>query len=105
MVELKISIDVKNIRAREGKEIVEVYFKDLVATVSPDAKKLVRFDKINLKAGETKTVNFTLTSKDLASIGIKNKWITEEGDFEILVGGNPQELLKQNVYFKNSNSK
>lgn len=102
--ELKISIDVKNIGAREGKEIVEVYIKDLVATVSPDAKKLVRFSKISLMLGETKTVNFTLTSKDLASIGIKNKWITEEGDFEILVGGNPQELLKQNVYFKNSNS-
>ena len=99
--EFKVAVTIKNLGKREGKEIVQVYVKDLVATVSPDAKKLVRFDKINLKAGATKTVEFRLTTKDLESIGISNKWIIEEGEFEILVGGNPQELLKQKIYFKN----
>jgi len=97
----KVAITLKNSGKREGKEIVQVFIKDLVATVSPDAKKLVRFDKVNLKAGETKTLEFNLTTKDLESIGINNKWIIEEGEFEILVGGNPQELLNQKIYFKN----
>jgi len=99
--EFKATITVQNTGKRAGKEIVQVYIKDLVATVSPDAKKLVRFNKINLKAGETKTLEFNLTTKDMESIGINNKWIIEEGKFKILVGGNPQELLKQDIYFKN----
>lgn len=98
--ELTISIDVKNIGAREGKEIVQVYLKDLVATLSPDSKKLVQFSKISLNAGETKTVYFTLTSKDLASIGIDNKWIIELGEFELQIGGNPQKLKTHIFYFK-----
>jgi beta-glucosidase len=71
-----------------------------VATVSPDSKKLVRFSKINIGAGEVKTVKFTINSGDLASIGINNKWITEEGEFEIQVGGNSKELLIKPFYFK-----
>ncbi|HEY9220415.1 MAG TPA: glycoside hydrolase family 3 N-terminal domain-containing protein [Lutibacter sp.] len=97
--ELKISIDVKNTGNRKGKEVVEVYLKDLVATVSPDSKKLVRFEKIELNPGETKSVNFVLNSKDLANIGIQNKWIIEEGEFEIQVGGNPKNLLKKGFYY------
>lgn len=97
--ELKISIDVKNTGSREGKETVEVFIKDLVASVSPDCKKLVRFSKIGLKPGETKTVTFSLDSSDLASIGMENKWITEEGEFELQIGGNPQALLKKVFYY------
>ena len=43
-----------------------------------------------------------LTSKDLESIGIHNTWITEDGEFEVQVGGNPQELVKEVFYFKNN---
>lgn len=98
--ELKISIDVKNTGSKEGKEIVEVYSKDLVASVSPDCKKLIRFTKINLKPGETKTVDFSINASDLAFIGIDNKWITEDGEFELQVGGNPQNLLSKVFNYK-----
>ena len=98
-VELKISIDVKNTGNRKGKEIVQVYVKDLVATLSPDSKKLVRFSKIELNPGETKTLKFVLNTKDLANIGIENKWIIEEGEFEIQIGGNPKTLLKKVFYY------
>jgi beta-glucosidase len=99
--EFTVTITVKNTGKREGKEIVEVYVKDLVATVSPDSKRLIRFDKINLKPEESETVDFTISTKDLQSIGIENTWVLEEGAFEIQVGGNPQELVKQQVYYKN----
>lgn len=98
--ELKISIDVKNSGTREGKEVVQVYLKDLVATVSPDSKKLIRFSKINLKEGEQKTINFSLTSEDLKSIGLDNTWIIEEGEFEVQVGGSSKELMKKIFYYK-----
>ena len=97
--ELKISIDVKNTGNRAGKEVVQIYLKDLVATLSPDSKKLVRFSKIELNPNETKTVNFVLNTKDLASVGIENKWIIEEGEFEIQVGGNSQTMLKKVFYY------
>jgi len=71
-----------------------------VATVSPDSKKLIRFDKIELQPSETKNLIFTINAKDLSSVGIQNKWITEDGDFEIQVGGNPQQLLKKMFYYK-----
>jgi len=96
--DLKISIDVKNSGTRDGKEVVQLYLRDLVATVSPDSKRLVRFTKINLKAGETETVEFSLNSEDLKSIGIDNQWTLEEGEFEIQVGGNPSELMKRTFY-------
>jgi beta-glucosidase len=98
---LNISIDVKNSGARDGKEVVQIYLKDLVATVSPDSKRLVRFLKINLKAEESKTVEFSLNSDDLKSIGIDNQWILEEGEFELQIGGNLDEMKKQSFYLNN----
>jgi beta-glucosidase len=98
--ELQISVDVKNTGTREGKEIVQLYIQDLIATVSPDSKKLVRFDKISLQQGETKTVSFTISANDLAYIGMDNKWITEDGEFEIQLGGNPKEMLKKVFYYQ-----
>lgn len=97
--ELRISVEVKNTGNKKGKEIVEIFLKDLVATLSPDSKKLVRFEKIELHPGETKTLNFVLNPKDFANIGIQKKWVIEEGEFEIQVGGNPQNLLKKGFYY------
>jgi hypothetical protein len=46
-------------------------------------------------------MDFSLSSKDLASIGIENTWVTENGSFELQVGGSPQKLLKKQFYYKN----
>jgi beta-glucosidase len=97
--QLDVSIEVKNTGSRDGKEVVELYIKDLVATVSPDSKRLIRFEKINLAQGESKTLTFNLNRDDLKSIGLDDKWTAEEGDFELQVGGNPGELLKKSFYF------
>jgi beta-glucosidase len=96
---LLVSVDVTNTGNREGKEVVELYIRDLVASVSPDVRKLVRFIKINLRPGEKKTVEFILDESDLAFVNADNKWITEPGYFTVLVGGNPAALLQQNFLF------
>ena len=96
---LEISVQVKNTGKMDGKEVVELFIKDMVASVSPDSKKLVGFQKIMLKVGASKTVKFRITSKELSFVGMDNKWIVEEGEFEIYLGGNPLKMKKKKIQY------
>jgi beta-glucosidase len=98
--QLAFSVDVTNTGKQSGKEVIEVYLKDVVATLSPDVKKLVRFTKTELKPGETKTISFTLSKGDLSYIGFDAKPVLEEGDFELWVGGDPGNLLKKTFNYQ-----
>lgn len=84
--ELKISVDVTNTGSREGMEPVLLYSSDLVASVSPDVKRLRAFDKVSLLPGETKTVTLTIPADDLAFVGYDYKWRLEEGEFTFICG-------------------
>ncbi|HKK45899.1 MAG TPA: glycoside hydrolase family 3 C-terminal domain-containing protein, partial [Balneolaceae bacterium] len=95
---VNVSVDVTNSGDREGKEVVQLYVSDLVASVAPPVKKLRDFNKIDLKPGETKTVTFNLSPKDLAFVGRDNKWITEPGDFKVQI----DSLSKTITYKKDS---
>ena len=97
---LKVSVAIQNTGKREGKDVVQLYIKDLWASVAPDSKRLIRFEKITLKPNESKTITFEIQSSDLKFIGIDNTWVAEEGTFEILVGGNPKELIKKQFEYR-----
>jgi beta-glucosidase len=97
---LKVSVTIKNTGKREGKEVVQLYVKDIWASVAPDSKRLIGFEKVGLNPNESKTITFEVQSSDLKFIGMDNKWIVEEGEFEIQVGGNPKELLKERFNYK-----
>ncbi|MDE6342570.1 MAG: glycoside hydrolase family 3 C-terminal domain-containing protein [Muribaculaceae bacterium] len=84
--DLKISVTVKNTGDREGSEPVILYSSDLVASVTPDVLKVRAFDKVQLKPGESKTVEFTIPASDLAFVGIDGRWTLEKGDFEFTTG-------------------
>ena len=75
-----------------GKEVVQLYTRDHYATIAPPLKKLQRFTKIELSAKEKKTVNFTLSEKDLRFFGIENKWISENGKFSIFINQLEEEF-------------
>jgi len=83
---VKIKVDVKNTGSRSGKETVMLYSSDVVASISPDIKRLRGFSKIELQPGESKTIEFELNAKDLAFVNTKNELVTEPGDFKIQVG-------------------
>jgi beta-glucosidase len=83
---LIFSVDVKNDGAIEGKESVLLFSSDLVASLSPDVRRLRAFDKVELKPGQTSTVSFQVKASDLAFVGYDGKWILEKGDFRIQVG-------------------
>lgn len=82
---ITISVAVKNTGKRDGQEVVQLFIADKVASVTPAMKRLRGFEKINLKAGETKTVSFQIHTMDLAFVGRDMKWVTEAGDFEVMV--------------------
>ncbi|MDO3625120.1 glycoside hydrolase family 3 N-terminal domain-containing protein [Mucilaginibacter sp. BT774] len=83
---LTVSVEVKNTGSVEGKDAVLLYTSQMYASIAPDFKRLRAYNKINLKPGETKTVTFKLTSKDLAFVNDVSKTVTEGGDFKIMIG-------------------
>ena len=84
--ELTFTVDVKNTGNRVGKESVLLFSSDLVASLTPDNRRLRAFEKIELKPGETKTVTLKLKGSDLAFVGYDGKWILEKGDFRMQAG-------------------
>jgi beta-glucosidase len=83
---LIFTVDVTNTGKVAGKESVLLYSSDVVATTSPDVRRLRQFEKIELQPGETKTVSLTVPANDLAFVGYDEKWVLEKGDFRIQVG-------------------
>ena len=84
--QLTFTVDVQNTGSASGKESVLLFSSDLVASVSPDVRRLREFTKIELAPGETKTVQLSIKASDLAFVGADGKWILEEGEFRIQIG-------------------
>lgn len=83
----QVSVTVTNTGKVAGKEVVHLFTSDLYASsVTPDVKRLRRFEKIELKPGESKTVTFELNPADLSYTGRDGKTILEAGEFEVLIG-------------------
>jgi beta-glucosidase len=74
-----VSVDVRNTGKRAGKEVVQLYARDHFASISPPLRKLVRYNKVMLEAGETKTVSFTVNFDELGFYNYDNVWINEPG--------------------------
>jgi beta-glucosidase len=83
---LTVSVDVKNTGTRAGKEAVLLYSSDLVASLTPDNRRLRDFTKVELQPGEQQTVTFRLPAKSMAFVGADGRWTLEEGDFLLRVG-------------------
>ncbi len=92
-----VMIDVTNTGRRDGQEVVQMYIRDRVASVTRPVKELKGFAKIALAAGETKTVTLDITPKALAFYDIHMKYTVEPGEFEIMVGNSSREADLQRV--------
>ena len=89
---LNVSVDVKNTGSRAGKEAVLLYSSDVVASLTPDNRRLRQFKKVELQPGQMKTVSFSLPAKELAFVGADGRWTLEEGDFILRAGGLQQTI-------------
>lgn len=94
---LRASINVTNNGNRDGKEVVQLYIRDLVGSITRPVKELKGFQKVDLKAGETKTVTFNITPNDLKFYNYDLKYDWEPGEFVIMVGGNSRDVKSAKV--------
>lgn len=90
---LDITVDVTNTGKYDGTEVAQLYVQDVVGSITRPVKELKRFARVPLKAGETKTVSFSLPASDLAFFGYDMTYNVEPGDFKLWVGPNSAEGL------------
>ena len=88
-----VEVTLKNAGSRAGTEVVQLYVRDLVGSVTRPVKELKGFQKVTLAPGESRRVTFTLRPDDLAFYTAANRWEAEPGDFEVFVGGSSAETL------------
>ena len=81
-----VSVSVTNTGKRPGAEVVQMYIRDVVSSVTRPVKELKGFDKVYLEPGETKDIRIEITPDSLAFFDIDMKYTVEPGDFEIMVG-------------------
>lgn len=91
---LAASVIVTNTGKYDGTEVVQLYIRDMVGSVVRPVKELKGFQKIMLKAGESKTVSFTITTEELKFYNNNLKYDWESGDFEIMIGTSSRDLRK-----------
>lgn len=97
--EVVISVDLTNIGDLDGREVVQLYLNDEVASLVRPVKELKRFELVELKKGETKNIQFTLTQKDLGFYNNQGQFVVEAGVFNIMVGESSMKGLRGEFLF------
>ncbi len=88
---LRITVQVTNVGEADGDEIVQLYIRDEVSSVTRPVKELKDFRRVSLKAGESKTVSFEVGKEALAFYDLDMNYVVEEGSFKIMVGGSSRD--------------
>lgn len=83
---LEFTIDVTNTGNVVGKEVVMLFSRDMIASLTPENRRLRAFEKVELQPGQTTTVTLTIKASDLAFVGHDGKWVLEKGDFRMQAG-------------------
>ncbi|WPO36001.1 beta-glucosidase BglX [Flammeovirgaceae bacterium SG7u.111] len=90
---LTVSVTLKNTGDFDGEEVVQLYIRDLVGSVTRPVKELKGFEKVLLKKGETKTISFEIGKEELSFYNYDLDFVQEPGEFEVFVGGNSADVL------------
>jgi beta-glucosidase len=96
----RLSAEVTNTGAREGTEVVQIYVRDLLSSVTRPVKELKGFQKVPLKPGETKTVAFDIAPELLAFYDVNMNFVVEPGEFEVMVGTSSRDCDLQKVVLR-----
>lgn len=89
---IEVSVEVKNSGSRKGDEVVQLYLKDLVSSVTTYESVLRGFERVSLAPGETKTVKFVLHPDDLALLDKNMNWTVEAGKFQVMIGNSSEDI-------------
>lgn len=96
---ITVSFDLKNTGKVDGKEVAQLYIRDLVASVTRPVRELKGFELVELKAGETKRISFTIDEKTIQFYTANEKWEAEPGKFKIFIGGSSYTTLETDFKF------
>lgn len=89
---ISVTFKLTNTGKRDGDEVVQLYFKDIISSVITYDTQLRAFERVNLKAGETKEVVLKFAKQDLEFLDKDMKWIVEEGDYDIYIGSSSEDI-------------
>jgi len=92
--EVTVTADVENVGNRTGDEVVQLYIRDKVSSVIRPLKELAGFERIHLEPGEKRTVSLSLGARQLRLLDRNWNWAVEPGEFEVMVGGSSETVLK-----------
>ncbi|MGH9839301.1 MAG: fibronectin type III-like domain-contianing protein, partial [Blastocatellia bacterium] len=91
---LTVSVEVENTGRRAGDEVVQLYLRDVAASVTRPVKELKGFQRITLRTGEKRQVEFSLTPEHLGFWNLENRFVVEPGDFKVTVGASSEGGLE-----------
>lgn len=97
---IEASVTVRNAGQVDGEEIVQLYLRDVMRSVTPPVKELKGFQRVALKAGESKTVKFTIDAEMLKFYNSNLDYVAEPGEFVVMVGGNSRDLKEAKFTLK-----
>ena len=90
--QVTVRCKVTNTGKRAGDEVVQLYVRDILSSVTTYEKNLVGFDRIHLNPGETKELTFTIEPRDLQLLNSDNHWVVEPGDFKVMIGASSEDI-------------
>lgn len=93
---VSVSFDITNTGSRAGDEIVQLYVRDKVSSVTTYEKNLCGFERVHLLPGETKRINMVISPKQLALLDLDMRWVIEPGDFDVMVGASSEDIRLRN---------
>jgi beta-glucosidase len=96
---IEVSVDIKNTGKLKGKEVVQLYIRDLIGSITRPVKELKGFELIELEPNQTKKVIFTIDEKTIEFFTAKKKWEAESGDFKVFVGTNSAKTIETDFKF------
>ena len=95
---IEISLKVSNTSKVDGDEVIQLYIRDMVSTVLSPVKQLRAFERVSIKAGETKTVQFELLPKELSLFDTEMKQKVEAGEFKLMIGASSEDIRLETTF-------
>ncbi|RPJ59101.1 MAG: beta-glucosidase [Acidobacteria bacterium] len=96
--EVEVSVDVKNTGTRPGADVVQLYLRDVISSVSTPVQELRGFERVSLDPGQTKTVKFKLNQEHLSLLNRHLEWVVEPGTFEVRIGASSADIRLKTTF-------
>ncbi|MDR0419649.1 MAG: glycoside hydrolase family 3 C-terminal domain-containing protein [Prevotellaceae bacterium] len=102
---ITISLKVTNTGERAGDEVVQVYLRDVLSSVTTYEKNLRGFERVHLKPRETKELIFTILPRDMQLLNVDNSWVVEPGEFKVMVGASSEDIRLHDSFWVHEHGK